>query len=95
MLHIGSKCETQRVSRFSSQKCHRLRMLMFMFSSLRKQKSRALPDPTPSLDIIEIIMHCTHSMSSHQLVKSLQLILEISTGYSYLLADSCYNSNRK
>ena len=52
MEHIGSKCETQRVSRFSSQKyTHRLRMLMFMFSSLRKQKSRALPDPTPSLHI--------------------------------------------
>ena len=65
MEHIGSKCETQRVSRFSSQKyTHRLRMLMFMFSSLRKQKSRALPDPTPSLHIIGIIMYCTHSMSS-------------------------------
>lgn len=52
--------------------------------SIRKQYDK-------NRNIVPIIIHCTHSMSSHYFARSLQLILEISATYRlvcYLLADS-------
>ena len=52
--------------------------------SIRKQYDK-------NRNILFIIIHCTHYLSSHYFVRSLQLKLEISATYrlvSYLLADS-------
>lgn len=83
MVHIGSKCETQRVSRFSSEKySSTAHAYVYVFITAKTK----IAGPTRP-----------HSVSSHyyafyalnvfSLVKRLQLILEISTAYSYLLAD--------
>ena len=65
MVHIGSKCETQRVGRFSSQKYSSTAHAYVYVFITAKTKIAGPTRPHSVCYIIEIIMHCTHSMSSH------------------------------
>ena len=94
MVHIGSKCETQRVSRFSSEK-YSSTAHAYVYVFITTKTKIAGPTRPHSVSSHYRDYCAFYALNVFSLVKRLQLILEISTAYSYLLADNCYNSNRQ